>query len=452
MAGRHPRQLNSPDNACRLHVADCCFVPANGPDMTRFIGIDMGTSACRACAINAQAEVIATARTPLPAPIRQGPAVEQEASVWWQALQETLDRLCAEINGRAVERIAIDATSSTVVWCNSAGHTAGPALLYNDTRAAPQSSEIAQIAPADSPAIGASSSLAKLLWLRNQYPGADYRALHQADWLSAQLTGHFDRSDENNCLKLGYDARARRWPDWIDRLGLPPSCLPKVFPPGTVLGALLPDHQKRWGFSAATALVAGTTDSTAGFMATGADKTGTAVTALGSTLVLKVLADQPVAAAEYGVYSHRLGDRWLVGGASNSGGAVLKQFFNVSQLDALSAQIDPQTRSAFDYIPLPGTGERFPVNDPSLQPVLSPRPTSDTEFLHALLESIARVEQRGYRLLAELGAPYPDTVISVGGGACNATWTAIRERLLGIPVATATHQEAAYGAALLARG
>ena len=94
-------------------------------------------------------------------------------------------------------------------------------------------------------------------------------------------------------------------------------------------------------------------------------------------------------------------------------------------------------------MPLPGNGERFPINDPTLQPLLTPRPESDADFLHGLLESMARIEQRGYRLLAELGAPYPDQVISVGGGACNTTWSAIRERLLGIPVITAEHQEAA---------
>lgn len=395
---------------------------------------------------------MASVRTDLPAPLRNGPAIEQEASIWWQALQDTLDTLCTDINCKAVQRIAIDGTSSTLLLCTPEGQTPGPALMYNDTRAGKEIDKLAKIAPADSPVLSATSSLAKLRWLQSRYPHADYCALHQADWLTGQLTGHFDCSDENNCLKLGYDASARRWPDWIGRLGLPASCLPRVFPLGTALAALLPRHQRRWGFSAATTLVAGTTDSTAGFIATGADKAGTAVTALGSTLVLKVLADQPVSAAEYGVYSHRLGNRWLVGGASNAGGAVLKQFFNASQLDTLSTQIDPHTRPAIDYIPLPGTGERFPVNDPSLQPVLSPRPESDTAFLHALLESIARVEQRGYRLLAELGAPYPDKVISVGGGARNAAWTAIRERLLDIPVATATHQEAAYGAALLARG
>lgn len=420
--------------------------------MSIFIGIDAGTSAIRACAVNAQGQEIATARITLPAPTRRGNAVEQAPGVWWQALRDTLDSLCPRLDCSAVRRIAIDATSTTLLLCARDGTPLSPALMYNDARATAQAGRLAALLPVDNPARGATSSLAKLLWLLEAHRVSGCRALHQADWLSGKLLGRFDHSDENNGLKLGYDAVARCWPDWLTQLDLPAGCLPDVVPAGTPLGTLLPAHQARWGFSPTTTLVAGTTDSTAGFIATGADRPGTAVTSLGSTLVLKVLADQPVFATDYGIYSHRLGDRWLVGGASNSGGAVLKQFFSAQALEQLSAQIDPSQPASHDYLPLPGPGERFPVNDPTLQPVLTPRPASDTAFLHGLLESIARIEQRGYRLLAELGAPWPDRVISVGGGARNATWTAIRARLLGVPVVTAAHQEAAYGAALLAKG
>jgi len=86
-----------------------------------------------------------------------------------------------------------------------------------------------------------------------------------------------------------------------------------------------------------------------------------------------------------------------------------------------------------------------------MEPVLEPRPSSDAVFFQGILEGLAHIEQRGYRLLAELGAPYPEKVLSVGGGARNTSWMEIREQLLGVPVTRAPHQEAAFGAALLAR-
>ena len=54
-------------------------------------------------------------------------------------------------------------------------------------------------------------------------------------------------------------------------------------------------------------------------------------------------------------------------------------------------------------------------------------------------------------LLAELGATPLTHVLTAGGGAQNTIWTGIRRRLLGVPVLTATHHAAAYGAACLAR-
>jgi len=420
--------------------------------MSLFIGIDIGTSACRACAIDEHAAVLAEARIDLPAPARNGTRVEQDARVWWRTLTDTLDVLCKRLNPAQVSRIAVDGTSATLLLCDKHGTPLTPGLMYNDARSISEAGHIREAAPADCAAQGASSSLAKLLHLRHTISDPAYLALHQADWLTGMLTGQFGVSDENNALKLGYDAIQRRWPDWLNRLDIQPEHLPEVFPVGSPIGTLSRRLAKRWNLPDGVEVVAGTTDSTAGFIAAGANATGTAVTALGSTLVIKVLSDQPVFAAHYGVYSHRLGDRWLVGGASNAGGATLLEFFNPCDIRRYTRLMKPQQATGLDYYPLPAAGERFPLQDPELPPRLEPRPSSDTVFFQGILEGLAAIEQRGYRLLAELGAPYPQEVLTVGGGAANAAWMRIREQRLAVPVARAAHQQAAFGAALLARG
>jgi D-ribulokinase len=174
------------------------------------------------------------------------------------------------------------------------------------------------------------------------------------------------------------------------------------------------------------------------------------VTSLGSTLVIKLLSNWPVENASQGIYSHRWGDMWLAGGASNTGGAVLRQFFSNAELQNLSQQIDPQIISELNYYPLLKPGERFPINDPNLLPCLEPRPDRDQDFLHGLLTGIARVEAQGYQLLQELGADRLTQVYTAGGGAQNSTWQTIRQNLIGVPISSASQQEAAYGAALLA--
>ncbi|GJT44359.1 xylulose kinase-1 [Tanacetum coccineum] len=191
-------------------------------------------------------------------------------------------------------------------------------------------------------------------------------------------------------------------------------------------------------------------DSIAAFLTARATQPGKAVTSLGSTHAIKLLSTTRIEDARFRVYSHRLDDKWLVGGASNTGGVVPRQLFSNEQLENLSKQIDPMEPSLLDYYPLPTEGERFPIADPKFMPRLSPRPESDVAYLHGILESIARIEAKGYALLKDLGATEVEEMFAAGCGSKSDKWTRIRERVLGLPLSRALQTEAAYGAALLA--
>ncbi len=417
-----------------------------------FLGIDAGTSGLRCCVIDGDGNIVAEARQPgSPVTTPQPGWVEQEAESWWQSLTTCLGELPTAAR-RRIRRIAVDGTSSTLLLAGPDGQPLTPALMYNDSRATAEAARIKTIAPADSAAHGASASLAKLLWLRDHHPDIDPAfALHQADWINGRLTDRWGISDYNNALKLGYDPVRLRWPDWIDELPALKKLLPTVIAPGEAIARIAPAVADRFEMPRDATVVGGATDSTAAFLATGAADIGDAVTSIGSTLVMKVVSAKPVFAPEFGVYSHRLGDRWLAGGASNSGGAVLLHYFSVEEIEKLSRQIDPEHDSGLDFYPLLRPGERFPVNDPQYPPRIdSPDAHPHALFLHGLLEGIARIEALAYRRLHELGAPRPTRVFTAGGGARNATWATMRERILGRPVVTAKQTEAAYGAALLA--
>jgi D-ribulokinase len=416
-----------------------------------FIGIDMGTSGCRVIAIDDGGSELARETVAVAPPRRNGARVEQDAGLWWEALCAVLRAVASRLPGPPAA-LAIDGTSGTVVVTDARGEPLGRALMYNDARAQAQAARIAELAPRESGAHGATSSLAKLLWWLDHREARGVRhALHQADWLAARLTEQWGLSDENNALKMGYDPVSRAWPAWLRETGLPRGLLPRVLCPGDQLGRLQPGPARACGLPEGVPVFAGTTDSVAGFLATGAAEPGEAVTSLGSTLVLKIVSPRPVFAPEYGVYSHRLGELWLAGGASNSGGAVLAQHFTAQEMTEMSGHLDPDTPTGLDYYPLPAPGERFPVCDPGLAPRLEPRPDDDARFFQGVLEGIARIEAQGYARLSGLGCPTPVSIRSVGGGASNTAWTRIRARHLPAPLVVPTHTEAAYGAALLAR-
>lgn len=410
-----------------------------------FLGIDFGTSGARAQVIDADGNVIADDARDF------GQLDEFErADIWRDALWDLLAALPPAIRTQ-LSAITIDGTSGTILACDETLSSRHPPLLYNDDRAVAEAMQIQRIAPAGHPAAAVTSGLSKILWLKKRLGFTGARLyLNQADWLSGLLTEQPGQTDYHNALKMGLDLDDLKWPSWVDHLA-DAAYLPQPVMPGSVLATVSRPRSRYLGINPACVVRAGTTDSIAAFLASGATQSGQAVTSLGSTLVLKLLSDTRVESVEHGVYSHWFGQRWLAGGASNAGGAVLRQFFDDRQLATLSAAIDPAIASPLNYTPLPRPGERFPINDPYLVPRLTPRPESDTGFLHGLLESLARIEAQGYKLLAEHGANVPMQVLSAGGGAQNAAWTQIRQRLLGVPVAPATHTEAAYGTALLAR-
>mgnify|MGYP001241612820 CR=1 FL=1 len=410
-----------------------------------FLGIDFGTSGARACIIDAEGAVIAEDARDF------GELAEYErAGIWREALWDLIAALPPAIRTQLSD-IALDGTSGTVLACDEALAPRHPPLLYNDDRAIDEAKLIAKTVTPGHPAAAVTSGLAKVLWLKKRLGLTGARLyLNQADWLSGLLTGRVGMTDYHNALKMGLDLDALKWPEWVAYLA-DIDYLPVPIAPGARLATVSRPRARYLGINPACMVHAGTTDSIAAFLAAGVSHSGDAVTSLGSTQVLKLLSDTRVESTEHGVYSHWFGDRWLAGGASNSGGAVLRQFFDDRQLAALSERIDPAVASPLDYVPLPKPGERFPVNDPQLSPLLTPRPADDTEFLRGLLESLARIEARGYGLLAELGASPLRRVETAGGGARNPAWTRIRQRLLGVPVARAAHTDAAYGAALLAR-
>lgn len=414
------------------------------------LGVDVGTSAVRCVALDADGRVVAMARRPLPPPDVDGRRITQDPRLWWAAADAAIAQTTAALDARRIAAIAVDGTSGTLLLADAAGEPLSDGWLYHEASCTDEAARIAGAAPDDSPARGVASPLARLLHLQPRVPQARH-VLHQADWITGRLCGRFGVSDENNVLKLGYDIRARRWAQWLDALGVRREWLPEVVAPGTPVGALAPALARRWGLRHDVVVAAGTTDGVASFLATGACEPGDAVTSLGSTLVVKLLSERPVFAPAHGVYSHRLGEHWLAGGASNSGGAVLLRFFDVAQIESLSRRLDPERDSGLDYYPLPGVGERFPAADPTLPPRLEPRPADDALFLQGMLEGMAAIERLAYERIAGLGAGGPSRVFSVGGGARNPAWSRIRERRLGVPLAAPRHEEAACGTAMLAR-
>ena len=410
------------------------------------LGIDVGTSGVRAAVVSANGKICAVARAPhLPQPTGF-----VDARLWWDAVVNCLRRLATLCDLSQVQALAIDGTSGTLVLVDRALAPVTTAFFYNSTGFDVEAQVIDSVAPTPHITRTSSSALARALRLREM--DKDRRGqhlLHQADYILARFAGRALGSDFNNALKTGFDPESQTWPDWFDRLDIPPHLLPDVGMPGSRVGTIEPAIAADLKLRADVALHLGTTDSLAAHIATGALRPGNAVTSLGTTLAMKIVSPRRIDVPSLGLYSHRVGASWLVGGASNSGGGVLAHYFTSRQLNALSSQIDPDQPTNFNYYPLLKPGERFPIQNPNHPPKLTPRPKKDHIFLQGLFEGMAEIEAQSYKKLVELGAPMPNKILSAGGGAKNKAWQSIRARIIGLPIENSPESEACIGVARL---
>ena len=422
--------------------------------MSLYLGIDIGTSGVRTSVIDGAGSEIASANVSMSAPVRIDDRPCQDGGVWWDAVRQCLHDQATSLHeaGRSFDDIvalAVDGTSGTLLLTDADLNPLTPGYMYNSAKFNDEAEEIALHAPETSMARGAGSTLARLLFLQKRVANAKH-ALHQADWIAAKLMRRGGLSDETNVLKMGFDVQRRIWPEWFAALGV--SLLPDVKPVGEMFGVVDASIADSFGFSHDVKVIAGTTDSNAAFLAAGASQIGEGVTSLGTTLAIKLLSDKPVSDPSRGIYSHRIKEMWLPGGASNSGGGVLLDHFTAQQMSQMESELKPESLRGLDYYPLSQPGERFPIADPNLPPRLTPRPESDVEFFQAMLEGISEIERIGYTALQQLGAPTLKRVFTAGGGARNQAWTKIRSIKLGVPVGDALSSDASVGVARIAAG
>lgn len=409
-----------------------------------YAGIDYGTSGARCTVINEDEDIVEEYKT----------TYEGEASspgAWLSALRTLLGNIRVRDDLLA---IAVDGTSSTALIVDEKGVPVTRAKMYNEAQHARYQEMVQSMCPDGHTVSSATSTLCKAFAFLDELGSSrtGYTLLHQSDFISFQLHRRIGHTDYNNALKVGFDPAEEAYPNWLMHHEAIMGILPKhVHAPGSPISVIHGSAAKEFGISPECVICAGTTDSIAAFLASGVHEPGQAVTSLGSTLAIKLISKHPVNDARYGVYSHRLGDSWLVGGASNTGGAVLRQHFDDAELERLTADMDPDSLTGLDYIVLPSKGERFPENDPNLMPCMEPRPKNDALFLQGMLESMARTEGRAYRLLERLGADPVEEVYTCGGGAKNPVWTKLREKCIGSRVCVAAQGEASFGSALLAK-
>ncbi len=240
-------------------------------------------------------------------------------------------------------------------------------------------------------------------------------------------------------MKTGVDLNVENWSKGaVDAAKKNSITLPSVVAPGTLLGRTK---------SGEIPIYAGMTDGCTAQISVGATSLGSAVSTLGTTLVLKVVGNKEIAGA--GFYSHLLPkERWLGGAASNLGGISFEKY--QSEIKAWDEKAAAHGPASYVLYPLVGIGERFPIANKEMTSIATGTAQSEIDEYRAILEGIAFAERYSFEILENAGAQITGAIYSAGGGSRSAIWSQIRATVMNRPIATVKDSGSDVGAAKIA--
>ncbi|MFH8884070.1 xylulokinase [Streptomyces californicus] len=243
------------------------------PSPAVVIGVDSSTQSTKAAFIDAgTGEQLAVGRAPHVV-TGEGGARESDPETWWRALGDAVAAGLKEsgLPARAVTGIAVAGQQHGLVVLDGAGRPLRPALLWNDTRSAPQAAALTEeFGPAawaerTGSVPVASITASKWRWLRETDPAnasaaAAVRLPH--DFLTERLAG-VAATDPGDASGSGWYSTAigAYDPELLDLLGLDAALLPEVAPTGAArIGSLTEAAARALGLPAGIAVAAGTGD------------------------------------------------------------------------------------------------------------------------------------------------------------------------------------------------
>ncbi len=398
-------------------------------------GLDFGTSGARISIIDLHKELVYSNSVPYLYNF-------ENPNSWISSCKTLLDSLPIKVKSN-LKKLAVSGTSGTLTAFNLKGEPMGEAIPYY--QACNENSIPLELLTSEEEHLRTPySSLAKALNLIDKY-GANILLRHQSDWITGWFLKDWTHGEEGNNLKLGWDLSKESWPKSYLNTSWQ-KCLPQIIKSGKIIGQVNSDLAKRFNLNKKLILISGTTDSNASLIAANLGKED-GLTVLGTTIVVKKIINKPI--KEQGITTHRVSGNWICGGASNAGCGILSKFYSDLEIKELSRQINPSKNTSLNLLPLNSKGERFPINNSNLEPILGPRPVSDSLYLHALFEGLANIELKGWEKLGELTGSLPKKIITIGGGSKNPQWRKIREKIINIPIVSC-NKTSSFGTALLA--
>jgi gluconokinase len=439
-----------------------------GPDLV--VAVDIGTTGVKAAAVDAAAVTHRTAereyptRTPRAGWSEQDP--DQVAAAAAVVAREVT--AAARAAGRSISGVALSGAMHSLIGLAPDGSPLTPSVTWADGRAVAQARRLRETGEwlalhrRTGTPVHPMSPLVKLLWFREQQPEIWHRVAHWVgikEYVLYRLTGLLavDESTASATGLYGLDAR-----DWdakaLDLVGLRREQLPALHATTDVVARLGADVAA-WGLAAGTPIVVGASDGVLANLGVGAVAPGVTACSIGTSAAIRGVVRAPNVDEHGRVFCYLLvPGRWVVGGATNNGGNVLRWVGRVAGADLpdpdaglteLAATVPP---GAEGLLMLPYlSGERAPrwAGDPYGAFLGLTQRHTRAHLARAALEGVCLQLALVLEAMRAAGLELAE-LRATGGFARSPFWRQLLADVLGTPIGfPASEQGSAAGAALL---
>ena len=448
--------------------------------MERYLlGIDLGTSACKAAVFDREGNVIAASSQEYPVHYPGPGWAEQDPDDWWRGVCAALRKIwdSGKVQPNQIAGIGVDGQSWSAVPVDVDGKCLCPTPIWMDFRAQEICDRLNEKIGADrildlaGNAMLPSYTTPKVLWYKENRPEVyerTERILQCNGYLVYRLTGSVT---QDICQGYGwhcFNMRNGTWDfDMAREMGIPEYMLPEIYACDAVVGGVTPEAAGQTGLTQGTPVVAGGLDAACGTLAAGVLHEGETQEQGGQAGGMSICLEEYKTDPRLIMSFHVIPDRWLLQGGTVGGGSVMRWFeeefgdyersraaeagrSSLDQLNDLARQIAPGC-DGLTFLPYL-SGERTPIWDPDAKGVFYGLSFAKTKghMVRACMEGVAYALRHNLETAKQAGAE-AKVLRAVGGSSNSLLWTQIKADVTGCPVIVPSSDTATtLGAALLA--
>jgi len=444
------------------------------------IGLDIGTTGCKAIVFGDDWEIFGQGKREYSILMPRAQWAEQDAGLVWNLALDSLAEAVSQSKADPPVAMALSVQGEAVIPVNEEGLPLRNAILGMDTRTMEENAWLAETFGAEElfsrtgMPMHTMNTLTKLLWLKEHEPAvwkSSRQFLLYEDYFLKRLTG---TATISHCLASRtqmYDLHSGCWAsDILEKCGIDAGRLSELAPDaGGVVGGLIKDITVRTGIDGDVLVVSGGHDQACAALGSGVIEPGEGMNSTGTAEVVEVAMSSPVLSeslrrGNISVYRHVVPGLYLSMTLNHSGGLLFRWFRDTLGADKL-LEAESSGGDAYDLLladARPGPTDLMVLPHFSGSGTPTPDTTSRGAFLgmtfattqadmaKAILEGLTFELRVNLDLLRESGVKIEE-LRAVGGGARSDVWLQLKADICETPLRVPRVTEAAcLGAAILA--